>query len=63
MNPLFEQAERTVSGGVFLGVMTAVFLVFFIGWALWAYAPHRKADMDAAARMPLDDGPQRSEGA
>jgi len=62
MNPLFEQAERIVSGGVFMGVMTGVFLAFFIGWALWAYAPHRKDDMDAAARMPLDDGPHMSEG-
>ncbi len=56
MNPLFNQAEATVQGGTFLGVMTAVFLVFFIGWALWAYDPGRKDEMDAAARMPLEDG-------
>jgi len=63
MNPLFEQAERTVAGGALLGVMTAIFLAFFIGWALWAYAPHRKDDMDAAARMPLEDGQPTKEGA
>ena len=63
MNPLFNQAERVASGGTFLGVMTIIFLVFFISWALWAYAPHRKADMDAAARMPLDDGLPGKEGA
>ena len=45
-----------MQGGVFLGVMTAVFLVFFIGWALWAYDPDRKDEMDEAARMPFDDG-------
>lgn len=56
MNPLFNQAEATVQGGAFLGVMTAIFLVFFIGWALWAYDPARKDEMDAAARMPLEDG-------
>jgi cbb3-type cytochrome oxidase subunit 3 len=56
MNPLFNQAEATVQGGVFLGVMTALFLVFFVGWALWAYNPARKDQMDEAARMPLDEG-------
>jgi len=58
MNPLFNQAEATIRGGVFLGVMTAIFLIFFVGWALWAYAPHRKDEMDEAARMPFDEGGQ-----
>ncbi|MDT8369757.1 MAG: cbb3-type cytochrome c oxidase subunit 3 [Longimicrobiales bacterium] len=58
MNPLFNQAEATVEGGVLLGIMTALFLLFFIGWALWAYDPRRKDAMDAAARMPLDEGDQ-----
>ena len=39
-----------------MGVMTAVFLVFFIGWALWAYDPKRKAQMDQAAMMPFNEG-------
>ena len=56
MNPLYNQAEATVQGGVFLGVMTVIFLVFFVGWALWAYDPSRKDEMDEAARMPLDEG-------
>ncbi len=56
MNPLFQEAGRTASGGMLLGVMTIFFLLFFAGWALWAYAPHRKAQMEEAGRMPLDDG-------
>ncbi len=59
MNPLFNQAEATVWGGTFLGVMTAIFLLFFVGWALWAYDPNRKDEMDEAARMPLDEGDPR----
>lgn len=63
MNPLFNQAEATVQGGLLLGVMTAVFLLFFIGWALWAYDPNRRDEMNEAAKMPFDDGPQTREGA
>jgi cbb3-type cytochrome oxidase subunit 3 len=63
MNPLFNQAEATVQGGLLLGVMTAVFLLFFIGWALWAYDPNRRDEMDEAAQMPFDEAPRTREGA
>ncbi|MEJ2539475.1 MAG: cbb3-type cytochrome c oxidase subunit 3 [Gemmatimonadota bacterium] len=43
-------------GGWMMGVMTAAFLVFFVGWTLWAYNPSRKDDMDRASLMPFDDG-------
>ena len=56
MNPLFAEAANTVQGAWIMGVMTAVFLVFFIGWALWAYDPKRKAQMDEAAMMPFNEG-------
>jgi cbb3-type cytochrome oxidase subunit 3 len=39
-----------------MGVMTAAFLVFFVGWAVWAYHPAHKDDMDRASMMPFDDG-------
>jgi cbb3-type cytochrome oxidase subunit 3 len=56
VNPLFNEAANTVQGVWVMGIMTAVFLVFFAGWVLWAYSPSRKDQMDAAARMPLNDG-------
>jgi cbb3-type cytochrome oxidase subunit 3 len=56
MNPLYNQAADTVMGGWMMGVMTAAFLVFFVGWTLWAYNPSRKDDMDRASLMPFDDG-------
>lgn len=58
-NPIIAEAGQALaqsSGeGLLMGVMTAVFLTFFIGWAVWAWLPANKSKMDAAARMPLDD--------
>ncbi len=34
---------------------TVTLLVLFIGIVAWAWSAGRKADFDAAARMPLDD--------
>ena len=56
MNPLYDQAADTVGGVWVMGVLTAVFLAFFVGWTIWAYHPARKADMERAARMPFDEG-------
>ncbi|TZF90518.1 cbb3-type cytochrome oxidase subunit 3 [Cognatilysobacter lacus] len=37
------------------GIVTAVLLaLFLVGWA-WAWRPARKAEFDAAARLPLVD--------
>ena len=56
MNPLFNQAADTVAGTWVMGVMTAAFLLFFLGWTLWAYHPTRREEMERASRMPFDDG-------
>jgi cytochrome c oxidase cbb3-type subunit 4 len=37
------------------GVITAILLTVFIGGWIWAWRPARKAEFDAAARLPLDD--------
>ncbi|MDT8341386.1 MAG: cbb3-type cytochrome c oxidase subunit 3 [Longimicrobiales bacterium] len=55
MNPLFAEAQSTVQGMWVMGLMTALFLVFFIGWVLWAYHPGRKAWLEEAGRMPFHD--------
>ena len=41
--------------GTFRGIVTAVLMALFIGLVVWAYSSRRRADFDAAARMPLDD--------
>jgi cbb3-type cytochrome oxidase subunit 3 len=38
------------------GVMTVGFLVFFIAWTIWAYHPANRARLEAAGRLPFDDG-------
>lgn len=60
MNPVINEAKEVLAAsaaeGTLMGVMTVVFLGFFVGWAVWAWLPGNKKNMDAAARMPLDDG-------
>ena len=41
--------------GLLAGTMTGVFLLFFLGWAAWAWWPGNRSMMEAAARLPLDD--------
>lgn len=36
-------------------VITTVLFVVFIGIVLWAWSKGRRADFEAAARLPLDD--------
>ncbi len=45
-----------------MGYMTIVFFTSFVGWTLWAWWPSNKETMDAAGRMPLDDGATTSRG-
>lgn len=58
-NPLIAEAGTVLANsaaeGVLMGVMTVLFLAFFVGWAIWAWLPSNREHMDAAARMPLDD--------
>jgi len=36
-------------------IITVVCLLLFVGIVCWAWSGNRKADFDAAARLPLDD--------
>lgn len=36
-------------------IITAVLFVVFIGIVLWAWGKGRRADFEAAARLPLED--------
>jgi cbb3-type cytochrome oxidase subunit 3 len=56
MNPAFRAAAETVELTWLMGVMTAVFLVCFVGWSWWAFRANNRARMEQAARLPFIDG-------
>ncbi|HBD21061.1 MAG TPA: CcoQ/FixQ family Cbb3-type cytochrome c oxidase assembly chaperone [Arenimonas sp.] len=37
------------------GITTAILLATFLGGVAWAFSKKRKAEFDAAARLPLED--------
>jgi cytochrome c oxidase cbb3-type subunit IV len=41
------------------GIITALLLLLFIGGWIWAWRPARKADFDAAAKLPLEEDAAR----
>lgn len=55
MTVIREAAAAATDLGWLMGLVTVGFVAIFVGWAAWAYAPGRKAQLDAAARMPLED--------
>ena len=56
MNPLIAEAAGSVQLGWLLGAMTVVFLVAFLGWTWWAYAPSRRQLMEEYGRIPFEEG-------
>ena len=44
-----------MSSGTLSGIVTGVLLVLFIGVCVWAYSARRRAQYDAAARVPLEE--------
>ena len=62
MSQLVSQATFSDMSGPIMGIMTLLFLLFFFGWAAWAYAPANRGAMRAAARLPLDDDQSAARG-
>jgi cbb3-type cytochrome oxidase subunit 3 len=56
MNHVLQDAATNVTTGWITGVATATFILFFVGWVWWAWNPKHKAELDEAARLPLDNG-------
>jgi cytochrome c oxidase cbb3-type subunit 4 len=46
--------------GTFRGLITGVLLSLFVWLVFWAWSKARKADFDAAARLPLEEDEQGS---
>ncbi len=45
-----------MSQGTFSGLITVFLFAAFIVGVIWAYSSKRKAEFDAAAQLPLEDG-------
>ena len=41
--------------GNFIGVITVLIMLTFLGIWLWAWLPYHKRDFDRLARLPMDD--------
>ncbi|NLG63048.1 MAG: CcoQ/FixQ family Cbb3-type cytochrome c oxidase assembly chaperone [Candidatus Cloacimonetes bacterium] len=56
MNPVFRDGAAYVQHAWIMGVMTALFIVCFIGWTRWAYSKANRQKFEDAARLPLTTG-------
>lgn len=54
MTVLKEGAQFAGLGWV-MGSMTLVFMSVMVGWVVWTWLPSRRATLDAAARLPLEE--------
>lgn len=54
MNHVTESVASTAQLGWMLGLLTAGFLVFFLGWTWWAFRPANKRYLEEAGRLPLE---------
>ena len=45
--------------GTLSGITTLLSLLAFLGVAFWAYSARKRADFDAAARIPLEHEDQK----
>lgn len=59
MNPVFSAASQAAQLGWVMGLTTLLFMTCFVGWTVWAWRPSKRADMEAAAHLPFDDGAAR----
>ncbi len=44
-----------MTSGTLSGIVTAILIVLFVGVWVWAYSSRRRAQFDAAARLPLEE--------
>lgn len=44
--------------GIVRGLLTLTLFISFLWLWIWAWSKQRKADFEAAARLPLEDGGQ-----
>ena len=63
MSQLTEPVAQAMSHGWLMGLTTAGFLTFFLGWLVYVALPSQSRAWSAMARMPLDDDERADGGA
>lgn len=53
MNQIYREGAAMAQHGWVMGVTTLTFIACFVGWTWWAFSSANRANMDAAARLPL----------
>lgn len=56
MSQLTHEVAQNLQGAWIMGGMTGAFLLFFIGVTLWAWSPGQKKSLEAAGRIPFEEG-------
>jgi cbb3-type cytochrome oxidase subunit 3 len=56
LSHITHDVAATASYGWVLGLTTAFFLATFVGWVFTMYRASAKPLLDAAARLPLEEG-------
>jgi len=51
-----------VDASLIHAVWTVLLLIIFIGIVGWVFVVRRRSDFEQAARIPLDDEPEKDEG-
>ena len=54
MNPVLQEAARHAQYGWIAGVMTALFIAWFLACVWWAYAARNKNRFEEAAKLPFE---------
>lgn len=55
MNQVIRDAAQQTSHTWIVGVMTIVFMAFFIGTLFWLFSSRNQAALDEAAQLPFDN--------
>lgn len=56
MNHITQEGASTIAYGWVLGLTTAFFIAAFTGWVINLYRGSAKDGLEAAGRMPLEEG-------
>jgi cbb3-type cytochrome oxidase subunit 3 len=55
VDPVLTMASAQGGPAVFGIASTLLFVAAYVGWAVWAYAPSRRAVMEDCGRIPFDE--------